>query len=228
MGHCPQCNDERKSEVLVAYEERWEDEDYPELWGKLFYRVLECAGCEEVYFQREEHYSGNTELRRNKSTGKKETIVVPEIIYWPAPSKRQIPEWYDDVRNKDKNLYSLLGEVYEALDNDLRVLAAIGIRTTFDKASELLGIDPNKSFGQKLSDLQTLHFIGAKEKDTLNILTDAGSAAAHRGWKPTLEQLKTMMDIIENFIYRSFLLSYKAKKLQPKIPARNGVKKKTL
>ena len=34
-------------------------------------------------------------------------------------------------------------------------------------------------------------------------LVDAGSAAAHRGWKPSFEDLSTMMDVLEQFVHRT-------------------------
>lgn len=33
-------------------------------------------------------------------------------------------------------------EVYEALDNDLHVLAAMGMRIVFDVSAQMLGVDP--------------------------------------------------------------------------------------
>ena len=46
----------------------------------------------------------------------------------------------------DRSLGKLLAEMYAALDADLRVLAAIAARTVFDRASELLGVNPAMSF----------------------------------------------------------------------------------
>jgi hypothetical protein len=86
-------------------------------------------------------------------------------------------------------LEDLLTSVYTALDNDLRVLAAIGLRTAFDRASELLSVDPEKTFADKLSQLMANGDIGSTEKESLDVLTDAGGAAAHRGWKPNPKQL---------------------------------------
>ena len=104
----------------------------------------------------------------------------------------------------------------------MEVLTAIGIRTVFDRASELLGVDPNKTFADKLFELVQCGKIGCDEKETLKILTDAGSAAAHRGWKPEPEQLDTMMNIIEAFIYRAFILHAAAKRLQDNVPGKNA------
>src|SRR5882672_2137367 len=55
-------------------------------------------------------------------------------------------------------------------------------------------------------------------KQTLDALTDTGSAAAHRGWKPSLEELNTMMSIVEHFLYRTFILGEAAKKLKASVP----------
>jgi hypothetical protein len=90
------------------------------------------------------------------------------------------------------------------------------LRTAFDRASELLGVDPAKKFAEKLTDLVSCGNIGSSEKDTLDTLTDAAGAAAHRGWKPNPKELNTMMDIIEAFLYRTFILADAAKSLQRK------------
>ena len=52
------------------------------------------------------------------------------------------------------------------------------------------------------------------------MLTDAGSAAAHRGWEPELEQLETLVSIIEHFV-KHFTLNDDAGKLKQSIPPRD-------
>jgi hypothetical protein len=87
-------------------------------------------------------------------------------------------------------------------------------------ASELLKIDPDLTFKEKLDQLQNEGHISASERRYLDILTDAGSAAAHRGWKPTAEQLNTVMSIVETFIHRKFILESEVKRLKTQIPRR--------
>ena len=111
------------------------------------------------------------------------------------------------------------------MNNELHVLSAIGIRTAFDRASELLGVDPAKNFLEKLTELVHLGKIGSSEKDTLDALTDAGNAAAHRGWSPSQKELDTMMNIIEGFLHRTFILAAAAKSLKQNVPARPTRKK---
>jgi hypothetical protein len=68
------------------------------------------------------------------------------------------------IRKKiGKEFHKLFDDVYIALNNDLGVLAAIGMRTVFDSASELLSIDPNLSLEKKLNALESQGKIGKDE-----------------------------------------------------------------
>jgi len=134
-------------------------------------------------------------------------------------------EWIDKVAKADRILGKLLSEVYAALNNDLRVLAAIGARTAFDRSSELLQIDPALSFREKLDELVSIGKVGTSERDTLEVLVDAGSAAAHRGWVPKAKELRTMMAIVEAFLHREFVLGDRLKKLKAAVPPKPARKK---
>ena len=127
-------------------------------------------------------------------------------MYWPAPVSRQRPHWLEKIEEVDRDLGRLLEEMYVALDNDLRVLAAIAARTVFDSASELLRVDPAMRFEEKLDRLGADGRISLDEKNILQVLVDAGSAAAHRGWRPKADELSTMVDVVESFLHRSFVL----------------------
>jgi hypothetical protein len=106
-----------------------------------------------------------------------------------------------DAENVDA-LDAAMLELYGAMDNDLRMLAAIGIRTTYDIASELLGIDPTLTFEKKLDALVCSGRISIVDKDRLEMMVDAGSASAHRGWRANPS---TMMDVLEHFVHDSFV-----------------------
>jgi hypothetical protein len=208
-GHCPSCGAGRNAEVIKEHTEKWQD-DEAGMWGKETFRMLKCAGCGSVYFQTtaisSEDYGPDGPEER--------------ITYWPAPSRRDKPGWTFELMLEDDKLHSLFTETYAALNNDARVLAAIGLRTIFDRASEKFRVPTGLSFNEKLNALRTKGKIGQAELDSLSILTDAGSAAAHRGWKPTLNQLNTLMNVVEGFIHRTFILDHEAKKLKKSIPKR--------
>lgn len=211
-GHCPKCGSQR-ADVLVEHLDKYDD---GEVQAYTHYKVLECRGCGEKYYKT----SGtNSEDYDHYETPEGfETVYHETIHFWPPPAKRPMPEWSSDLMFEDRVLGSLFEDVYTAMSNNLGVLAAIGMRTVFDRASELLGIDESKTFKTKLTDLQAVGHITAKEVDVLTALIDAGSAAAHRGWQPKPKQLEAMLIILEAFLHRAFLLADVGAELDKHVP----------
>jgi hypothetical protein len=212
-GHCPSCGPDRNAKVVAYHRDSWDTNDG--IWGVDEYMTLKCLGCDRIYFRTDKVFSEDR-MVYDEEIG--EEIHVPNKTYWPAPARRPVPDWTKWLLLEDDALSELLLSTYTALDHDLRVLAAIGVRTVFDRASELLGVDPAITFAKKLDGLATNGKIGAEEKDSLSLLTDAGGAAAHRGWKPELEELDTMMGILEGFLHRNFVLPRQTKRLKSAVP----------
>lgn len=211
-AYCSNCGGQRNCEIKGHHAERGEDADGAYEWHTDWY-LLVCCGCEHVFAQSvstnsEEYYQ---EYDRN---GDVITIHDEVIKSWPARAKRPRPDWFQHgtVETSLENTHALdasLSELYGALDHDLNVLAAIGVRTSFDIAAEILGVDPDKIFRKKLDEMVAKNLIRDIEREHLDILVDAGSASAHRGWKPSLDDLNTLMETLESFIYSAFVLPAK-------------------
>jgi hypothetical protein len=184
------------------------------------HRVLRCCGCETVFHQKSSSFSEDYEHVENPETGDTELDFNKTVTYWPAPSERRRPDWLTEWDIEDSTLHRILEETYNALDVDSRILAGIGVRTIFDRASEVLGVDPSLSFAKKLEALQTKGKIGEEERNDLEALTDAGGAAAHRGWQPSPQQMSTLMDTMENFIKRAIVMRSRIDQLKGTVPAR--------
>lgn len=204
-GDCPHCGPDRISKLNGSHRYSWSDDDSG-VSGATDTALLSCRGCDHAFVRIRDWCTEDD---------------GPTINYWPTPMKKEPPKWLHKISYENRQLASLVSNVYHAVSSDLRVLAAIGIRTAFDMSSKSLGVDPNLSFNQKLSELLKLGKIGTEEKDILDTLIDAGSAAAHRGWVPDSQQLDTMTDTMENFLYRTFVLGAEAKRLKEKVPPRN-------
>ena len=217
-AHCPECGGERKAYVRGKHQTHWSDDDGASSTDTGF--ILECCGCERVFFRRDFWFSEWETLGEHPITGEPRMEGGVQTTYWPSPVQRKTPEWIEKIVESDPDLGGLLAEMYTALNNDLRVLAAIGARTAFDRASELLGVDASLPFRQKLEELVTLGKVGKDEQETIRVLVDAGSAAAHRGWRPKAGELNTMMDVIEAFLYRSFIVGDGITKLKASVPAK--------
>ena len=216
-GHCPKCADERTSDVVALHEAPWKDREQG-IWGNQNYYVLRCRGCETVYFQREELCSEDTDHRIDPQTGEYDEYLRPSITHWPLPVPRPTPEWL--WRITDTELRNVLEETYAAANADLRVLATIGTRTALDRALVLKGAVETAPFVQKITALQQAGVISQEEEELLNTFTDAGNAAAHRSWRPMPEMLNGLLDGVEAFLYRVFVLNTRLSALKKKIPPR--------
>lgn len=233
-GHCPDCDADRNAEVLA--EHTLEGTDEPSgVWCRSTYSILRCLGCNTRYIRLVQASSEDADWEDDPETGEPVLTINERATYWPSTprlpvTRRRRPAWLEfDLLEPEPGfasdypeLASLLGELYTALDNNLYILAVIGIRTVFDCASQKLGTDPNQNFAEKLKELTAGNKIGGEEKEVLSVLTDAGSAAAHRGWEPTKDQIDHLMDALENFLERAFVIKHNIRRLKKVIPARSG------
>jgi Domain of unknown function (DUF4145) len=218
-GHCPNCGSGRKAHVRCEHVISSPDEGDGTAATDTG-MILECCGCERVYFRRDVWFSEWETLGSHPVTGELSRDGGVETTYWPAPIRRPCPKWLDNIERADRDLGNLMREMYAALDDDLRVVSAIAVRTVFDRASELLGVDPAINFQEKLDSLGADGKISIDEAATLEVLVDAGSAAAHRGWRPKSEELNTMVDVVESFLHRSLILGDGIAKLKAAVPAK--------
>ncbi|WP_166415443.1 DUF4145 domain-containing protein [Cochlodiniinecator piscidefendens] len=218
-GHCHKCGSKHAS-VVKNHTESFSDSDG---FVSISYKILMCGGCGAFYFKSSEVNSEDYAYVYNEDVDDDVLEYNKSNCYWPPALKYAPPHWNFDIWLVDSILSALIDDVYTALNNDLGVLAAIGMRTVFDRASELLKIDPNENFKNKLALLKKAEHVTAKDVKTLGILIDAGSAAAHRGWRPSARQLDAMMTILEAFLQRAFVLNEIGEELEKSVP-KKGVK----
>lgn len=220
-AHCGRCNGIRNCDVKGTHSEKGEEGGGQYYWTVDWY-LLVCRGCDFPFAQTvatdsenvHQYYDENNEYAQE---------YIEDIRSWPAKSKRQKPDWFKHGRIEglsylqESSLNNALNELYLALDSDLLILSSIGIRTAFDAASEVLEIETGLSFERKLKALVEKGKIRESESDALKVLIEAGSAAAHRGWKPRPNQLDVQMDILEEFILNSMVLPARQKKKEDEV-----------
>ncbi|WP_212374557.1 DUF4145 domain-containing protein [Acetobacter persici] len=201
---CASCNGDRNCKI-----EGFHQTVYSEYYLLLeeFY-ILKCQGCDFCFFMKET--ITDDDLSQDEMTGEYYSKGTKE--YFPSQSKRDIPAWLKthqskiEKNNKRELVFESLLEVYGALNANLLTFASIGIRTTFDIASEYLGIDSSLPFKTKIEILKEKNMLRNGEEKSINILVEAGNASAHRGWKPDFSDINTVMDILEEFIHREIFL----------------------
>jgi len=233
-AHCSRCGGIRNCRIQGEYSETYKNENF-QSWTDWY--ILVCRGCDNTFVQK---VDTNSEEYENSyaSDGSTEIELIESVHYWPALLKRKKPDWISSYAIASDHMYNLneaLLELYGALENDLYMLAAIGIRTAFDVGSELLDIAPSLPFKQKLDAIVALGGFGTVDKDRMETIVDAGSASVHRGWRPTVAEINTMMDVLEHFIQKLFIeparetkLNAAAAKVKSSVPARLPRSKRVL
>lgn len=220
-AYCGRCRGERNCEVKGYHSEGGSEADGQFHWHVAWF-LLVCRGC-DYPFARTVATNSETYHDYYDHNGDHVQESIETIDAWPARAKRERPSWFEHSRIEGTHLFQIiplntaLNELYRALDAGLLVLSSIGVRTAFDAACEALGIEAGLPFAAKLTALVDKGSIRASERETLNVLIDAGSAAAHRGWEPDAEQLDVQMDILEEFIFNSMVLPAREKKKAAKI-----------
>jgi hypothetical protein len=225
-AECGCCGGIRNCDIHGEHTEIYNDGVLFEAWKT--WRILKCRGCGYVFIQMAA--SNSEDYDQEYDVDGSTNITLNETFeYWPALSKRKMPDWMEngiEAKNAAPLKHSMR-ELYGALENDLNRLAAIGMRMSFDIATERLGVGPERSFKEKLNELVSKGFIGIVDKERLEVLVDAGSASAHRGWSPTMEDLRSMMDILEHFVETAFVEPFRRRALDAKAAkVKTGVPKR--
>jgi len=221
-AHCPTCDGERTCIVHGTIYKGWDWEDKyngHSMNGGVDHYLLECRGCETVFYQTSSWNSEEVDPYYD-AFGETQYEAHREVQTHPKADAKTKPVWFDAMQKVDPQLHNILSQMYVAHDNHAHILTAIGLRTALDRATEVLGIDPAKTFDEKLNDLRDGGWIGQTERDILGVVTDAGNAAAHRGWEPDGREVSQLLSSMEVFLHRAFIVGQKALSIKSSIPAK--------
>ncbi|MGV7180436.1 DUF4145 domain-containing protein [Stenotrophomonas sp. MA5] len=187
--------------------EESDDHSHPEhpMWGGANHQLLRCRGCETVFYKIESWHSEDWDVKFDPESGQDEMFYPKTVSVYPPPEpKSEKPDWTWDLYRKDSVLSQVVHEMYVAKANNLNVLTAIGLRIAFDRATFLLGVDESLDLNKKIEKLVDDGRLGKIEAEHMQVAVNAGNAAAHRGWSPNDEDLAVLLNVLEQFLRRSF------------------------
>jgi Domain of unknown function (DUF4145) len=209
-AHCNKCGGSRNHDVVAAEKQEDTDEEDGSYWCDL-YEMLKCRGCESVTM---------------RCTSQRGRDRPPIIVYYPPAIARRAPSWvnydlfdlFSDVL-VPAPICALMREVYTAVQNDSRRLAAMGIRAALESVMiEKVG-DQGK-FKANVDALQQAGYLSVRQALSLDSILEAGHAAIHRGWEPTNADIVTLLDITESIMEVVYLHEHRARDLDNNIPKR--------
>jgi len=95
-AHCPSCGADRNASVLGEHEETWENQE-DGVVGANRYRILQCAGCDKVFFQKEMESQYEMVPDPNPDPDYPQGYVPGvRYEYWPAAVVTPTPAWVHD------------------------------------------------------------------------------------------------------------------------------------
>lgn len=218
-AHCPTCNRQQSCDLheKIYKPWAWSDKQGNSGYGGASYSLFQCRGCETVFTEKRSWDDQDLDHWHNED-GKTQSEANYTKETYPRPPSRPCPDWLDRIGSIDFVLHNILDETYKCYEENCFVLTAIGMRTALDCCFTNVQIDPGKSFQERLKELRDRGFIGETEHSLLTVLTDAGSAAAHRGWSPDQGEIAHLLDVLENFIHRVLVNGQQALAMKDTIP----------
>lgn len=209
-AHCNACGGERNHVVLHRVVEPWGDDRYQ---GSDTYETLQCAGCNAIKLRHHATYPSEP---------------FESTTYFPAAIFRPRPRWLFDLELnlffEEDAVLDLLNEVYVSLQHNLLRVAAMGVRALLETVM-ITKVGDTGSFAANVSAFEERGYVSRVQKERLLAILEAGHAAIHRGYKPSREDIITLVDIAEHIIESVYIHDAKVKELQtrtPKRPPRDG------
>lgn len=201
VSYCRTCGGDRDHVVFAEMTRDWSEKDAP-VDGSDRWAIVECAGCHTVTFVHSHWFSEEYEMTENGPE-----VVLYRDLYPPAPP-RKMPEWGIDLylclNIDDLWVVYLHKDIYAALGLKAYALAAMGARAIVDfVVTSKAGY--GKDFKTKLNRMQELGLITETQVDVVYAAFDAGSAAAHRGYSPSQEDVFTLLGITESLLHQVYI-----------------------
>ncbi len=220
---CRRCGGSRHHVVLHEKTITWADDNSPVDGGDKW-STLQCAGCHTITFVHSHWFSEDYEMGDHGPEP-----IVHRDLFPPAPP-RPVPEWVPHLvlylKMDESWVAWLLQDVYSAYGLEAYSLAAMGARAIVDHLVPSRAGDKG-TFMQKLERLEQKALITAVQVQILDAAFDAGSASAHRGYRPTADDFNILLDITETLIHqicvnpaKAASQAKKAEKLKARTPPR--------
>ena len=122
-------------------------------------------------------------------------------------------------QNDDAALGSLLHEIYQAVHGGQYRLAAMGIRALLEQIM-VSKVGDLSSFEKQLDAFEKDGYISFIQRDAMKATLEVGHAAMHRAYKPTEEDVKLALDIVEGVMAPLYHHQSKAEKMADRVPPR--------
>lgn len=216
QAHCNRCGHSTSHDILASERSESTHEQEDGFVPYDLYEMLRCRGCETVTL-------------RLTSRGSRDES--PWVVYYPPAIARRMPAWVR-VSLEDLDLLlpddpppiaipfrirALMREIYAAVQNGSRRLAAMGIRAALESVM-IDKVSDKGTFTKNMDAFDAAGYLSVRQRGHLDTILDAGHATIHRGWEPTDANVIALLDIAESIIEVAYLHDKPVDDLDRNIP----------
>ena len=219
--HCLECKRPTRHRVMVSLDKNATAYDKAEGWSVDWsdrYQVLECQGCETITFRHQHWFSEAQDFDDDGTT---------ERLY-PMRNKDAVTS--KSFHNVPSNLRRIYNELIDCFNNDSPTLCAAGLRALVEGICAEQGIldgpveVPAKGGGTqtvrkenlegRIAGLQEKSLLTQASAQTLHEHRYLGNSAVHELARPSSDELKLAIEIVEHVLEQLYELPEKAAALQ--------------
>lgn len=224
--HCNSCNRDTEHKFVCDHRNKEFNEDEVDemgrvvftVWGYHDWQLLECQGCKEVTLRKRQFFSEWSDPRDGSP--------FADSYHPPRRVKARVkPRWYDGLTRvrglRNSFILDSYKQIYSQMEDGHYIGALLTCRALLETIAIVHGDGDRRTFREKLVALKENDLLRERQIDPINTaIFDAGSAAMHRGYRPTLDVVNSVLDSIEALLYTVYIEPIEFEKIRNEIPPR--------
>lgn len=202
IGHilrcpCRSCETESKHTVIADIELQLREEDSHNFYGSdKQYQIIQCNGCDTISFRTAHYSTENIYHIEGEENGFNDLFLEAEEFY-PSPYISREP--IENLGWLPSCIPPIYSETLQALNNNQRILAGIGIRAILESICKDLGAT-GSTLHKKIDSLVNSKSLALNDANVLKLIKNMGNDAAHDAFLHEHDQLEIAFNIIERML----------------------------
>ena len=178
------------------------------------YMVVECRGCEEIHFLKVR--IGSEDIIWTIEYEHPFDCPLVQSNFPPRNIARKAPDW---IQYLQCDLRDLMTQTYMVLHIGADRLVAMGARAVLERVMiEKCG--DQGTFGENITEFVKQGFLAPSNREAVMAALDVGSAAVHRAYKPDLQAVVDVFEIVESVVHSVYIIPMSAARRIKNTPKR--------
>lgn len=200
--YCRFCRHETNHEILWSEVRHYSDEDISQALAS---RLMKCRGCDDVTL--EQSSSSDQDYDRYGN---------PEVSIQHYPPRVPAVDFLDYDRSQylPYSVTQLYEEVTSAFSAGAFTLTAIGVRALVEAVCKAEGAS-GKDLERRIDSLTTTGIVSVEQAKFLHILRRYGNDGAHDARPPSIAEVRSLVDIVNQMLRTTYRMPWAAARLKP-------------